>query len=290
MKRRTTAISGPSIYFCRIHGLIADFRPLLSLLFLTASSLFCGDSHAAQPPPTEAEPASRVAVPTPGQDEGTLKQFVRDYWQRRFALHAERVNWRDYQWQIEVSIPEAVSKLPPCRQTLQAETGLVNLPVGRQRLRLRCPDTPGWLITSRSEISVLMPVVVTRTALAPEHVLQVSDLAVTQLLLSAQQADVLTDPAQAIGRRPLRALRAGQPVRNRALEAAMLVRKGDKVRLTLSEGGMAIAMEGIALQDGQKGEIISIRNERGGKVISATVSGPGQLQAFGPTPEMAQLD
>lgn len=290
MKRRTAAISGPSIYFCRIHGLIADVRPLLSILFFTASLLFCGDSHAAQPPPTEVEPASRVAAPTPVQDEGTLKQFVHDYWQRRFTLHAERVNWRDYQWQIEVSIPEAVSKLPPCRQTLQAETGLVNLPVGRQRLRLRCPDTPGWLITSRSQISVLMPVVVTRTALAPEHVLQVSDLAVTQILLSAQQADVLTDPAQAIGRRPLRALRAGQPVRNRSLEAAMLVRKGDKVRLTLSEGGMAISMEGTALQDGQKGEIISIKNERGGKIISATVSGPGQLQVFGPTPEMAQLD
>lgn len=241
------------------------------------------DTQSKQGPATPLPPTEQ---PPPTVDGTALKQFVHDYWQQRFVQHAKRVNWRDYQWQIEVTVPEAASKLPPCSQPYQAETGLVNLPVGRQRLRLRCPDKPGWLITTRGEISVLMPVVVTRTALAPDHILQATDLAITQILLTAQQADVLTEPAQAIGRRPQRALRAGQPVRNKMLEAALLVRKGDKVQLTLIEGGMSISMEGIALQDGQKGEIISIKNDRGGRIVSAEIFAPRQLIISNTPPAM----
>lgn len=228
--------------------------------------------------------ASAAPAAQPGVDVDALKQFVSAYWQQRFIQHAGRVNWRDYQWQSEVVIPEAVSKLPPCRQPYQAEDAQTSLPIGRQPLRVRCPDSPGWLVTTRSQISVLMPVVVAKSAFGQDHVLQASDLAVTQILLTPQQDDVLIDPAQAIGRRPLRSLRAGQPVRNRQLEATMLVRKGDKVRLTLADGEMTISMAGTALQDGQKGEIISVRNEKSGKVISASVSAPGQLLILNASP------
>lgn len=297
MKRRTaTAINGPKFSVCRHSRQATGFRLPLSALLLAVTWLLCGDGHAsqapeaeavhAQPKPGPAAPLTQAEQPPSNVDVTALKQFVHDYWRQRFVQHAERVNWRDYQWQIEVTVPKAVSKLPPCLQPYQPEAGLVNLPVGRQRLRLRCPDKPGWLITARSEISVLMPVVVTRTALDPEHYLQAADLAVTQILLTAQQADVLIDPAQAIGRRPQRGLRAGQPVRNKMLEAALLVRKGDKVRLTLAEGGMSISMEGTALQDGQKGEIISIKNDRGGKIVSAEISGPGQLIISNTAPPM----
>lgn len=275
IRRTPTATIGPVFLgwfkFCQSNWFGLHLIPFI----LFATLLFGGDVRASTGP----EPAvSAAEATTPVVDPAALKQFVHDYWQQRFEQYAERVNWRDYQWQIEVTIPEAVSKLPPCRQPYQAESVQVHFPVGRQRLRLRCPDTPGWFITTRSQVSVLMPVVVTRIALDPEHYLQAGDLAVTQILLTAQQGDVLTDLAQAVGRRPQRALRAGQPVRNKMLEAALLVRKGDKVSLTMVEGGLSISMEGTALQDGQKGEIISIKNEKSGKNISATVSGPGQLQ------------
>lgn len=291
MKRHThLAIIGPTFNFCRIHRRVAQFSPRLTGLFLAAALLLIGGkslaSTALPAHPAPVDSTARKTAPTPGVDPNALKQFVRDYWQQRFTQHAQRVNWRDYQWQSEISIPEAVSKLPPCRQPYQVEDSQVKFPVGRHSLRLRCPDSPGWVITTRSQISVLMPVVVARVATGQEHYLQESDLAVTQVLLTPQMDDVLTDPAQAIGRRPQRSLRAGQPVRNRMLEAALLVRKGDKVSLTLAEGEMSISMQGTALQDGQKGETISIKNEKSGKVISASVSGPGQLLIVNETPKV----
>ncbi|WP_162382036.1 flagellar basal body P-ring formation chaperone FlgA [Citrobacter sp. NCU1] len=289
MKRHThKAIFGPTFNFCRICRRGAQLPTQVMWLFLAvALLLICGKSLASTALPTQPAPVestTRRTAPTPGVDPNTLKQFVHDHWQQRFAQHAQRVNWHDYHWQIEVIIPEAVSKLPPCRQPYQVEDSSVKFPVGRLSLRLRCPDSPGWMITTRSQISVLMPVVVARVAVAQEHYLQASDLAVTQILLTPQMDDVLISPEQAIGRRPQRSLRAGQPVRNRMLEAALLVRKGDKVRLTLAEGEMAISMQGTALQDGQKGETISIKNEKSGKVISASVSGPGQLLILNETP------
>lgn len=250
---------------------------LSSLCLAATLLLFCANSLASSTPATEAPAPVGAAVSPPGVDPAALKLFVHNYWQQRFKQHAERVNWRDYQWQIEITVPEAIGKLPPCQQPYQAEDSQSKLPIGRQPLRVRCPDSPGWMVTTRSQISVLMPVLVTRTALSPEHYLQASDLAVTQTLLTAHQDDVLIDPAQAIGRQPLRPLRAGQPVRNKMLAAALLVRKGDNVRLTMNDGTMSISMEGTALQNGQRGEIISVKNGTSGKIISASVTGPGQL-------------
>lgn len=294
------AISGPIFLERAQNRLLPRSRRLpISLAFALLSA--SGTLRAAPPEeaaiaetttPTIATSAASATVSAASGtnpallDQTELKRFVETYWQQRFTEHAERVNWRDYHWQIDTVIPEAAAKLPPCRQTYQVEASFANLPVGRQRLRLRCPDKPGWTITTSSQISVLMPVVTTRTALAPEHYLQASDVVLTQILLTAHQSDVLIDPAQAIGRRPLRALRPGQPVRNKMLEAALLVRKGDKVRLTMIEGEMSISMEGIALQDGQKGEIISIKNTRGGSIISAQVSGPGQLLRLDHSPTL----
>ncbi|MNG26776.1 flagellar basal body P-ring biosynthesis protein FlgA [compost metagenome] len=40
-------------------------------------------------------------------------------------------------------------------------------------------------------------------------------------------------------------------------------------------------MQGTALQDGQKGETISVRNERSGKIISAQVTGMNVLRLHG---------
>ncbi|MHA1066760.1 flagellar basal body P-ring formation chaperone FlgA [Enterobacter ludwigii] len=225
-------------------------------------------------------PAPSGPAKTSSLTSDSLTQFVSGYWRQRFIQYASRVDWHDYQWSIKVVIPEGVKKLPSCQRPYHVDDTQDNLPVGRQSLRVQCPDIPGWSLTTRSQITVLMPVVTVKMALAQEHVLQTSDLSVTTIQLAAHQADVLTRPEQAVGLRSLRPMRAGQPVRARLLEAVWLVRKGDKVQLTLTDGKMSVSMEGTALQNGQKGEVISIRNEKSGKIISALVSAPGRLEVF----------
>lgn len=243
---------------------------LLTIYLYSPSTLL-----AAAVLPAPSGPAKTSSLTTE-----SLTQFVSDYWRQRFIQYASRVDWQDYQWSIKVVIPEGVKKLPTCQRPYQVNDTQDNLPVGRQSLRVQCPDTPGWSLTTRSQITVLMPVVTVKMALAQEHVLQASDLSITTIQLAAHQADVLTKQEQAVGLRSLRPMRAGQPVRARLLEAVWLVRKGDKVQLTLTDGKMSVSMEGTALQNGQKGEVISIKNEKSGKIISASVSAPGRLEVF----------
>lgn len=279
MRYYKEAINGPDFLGYGNHLPTTRLIPLLLVFF----TLFCHNNANAQniDEPLDSPPSNAQASEQQPSTSESLKTFTHDYWQQRFTKHAERVNWHDYQLQIEVTIPDAAAKLSPCSQEYQIEASSSALPVGQQRLRLRCPDTPGWTVMTRSQISVVMPVVIARIALEPEHYLQQSDLLLAPILLTAQHSDVLTDLEQAQGRRPQRALRPGQPVRNRMLKAALFVRKGDKVRLEMTVGEVSMSMQGIALQDGQQGETISVRNERSGKVISAQVTGVGQLTLSG---------
>lgn len=282
MRYHKEAISRPVL--CKSHNIVLIVRRFTLLLASAITLLGSGNGHAqaadAPPNPPSAAQSTQEADRGSTTTEA-LERFTHDYWQQRVTEHAQRLNWHGYELQIEVSIPTAANKLTPCRQAYQPEANASALPVGQQRLRLRCPDKPGWTVIARSQIAVVMPVVIARVALEPDNYVQQGDLLLAPILLTAQHGDVLTAPEQAVGRRPQRALRPGQPIRNRMLEAALLVHKGSKVRLEMSTGEMSISMQGTALQDGQKGETISVRNERSGKIISAQVTGMNVLRLHG---------
>ena len=50
-----------------------------------------------------------------------------------------------------------------------------------------------------------------------------------------------------------------------------LVRKGEMVEVTASEGSLVVNMKGIALESGAKGDVVNIRNTESLKTIPAVV-------------------
>lgn len=56
-----------------------------------------------------------------------------------------------------------------------------------------------------------------------------------------------------------------------------MVKRKDKVTISSAQPGFAIQMSGIAMTDGVKGQLIKVKNENSGRIISATVIEPGQV-------------
>jgi flagella basal body P-ring formation protein FlgA len=54
-----------------------------------------------------------------------------------------------------------------------------------------------------------------------------------------------------------------------------LVRQGEPVELLLGRGGVEISLRGTARQDGSRGQIVSVRNDLNGKLVTGRVLGPG---------------
>lgn len=93
-------------------------------------------------------------------------------------------------------------------------------------------------------------------------------------------AEVLRPPAPGafteieplIGRRMLQTVSAGVPIRERHLQMEWSVRADDPIVIETNTGEMVIAMSGIALEDGQEGDFIRVRNLRSGRVVTGMVA------------------
>jgi flagella basal body P-ring formation protein FlgA len=81
------------------------------------------------------------------------------------------------------------------------------------------------------------------------------------------------------GQELVRALRAGEPVRNVDLRPAVLVKRGELVQLTVGKAGeFQISVRLEAMQDGRLGEQIKLRNTESGRILGGVVTGKGSVR------------
>ncbi len=81
------------------------------------------------------------------------------------------------------------------------------------------------------------------------------------------------------GQELVRNLRAGEPIRLADMRAAIMVKRGEQVQLTLGKAGeFQISVRLEAMQDGRLGEQIKLRNAESGRVLGGVVTGKGEVK------------
>ena len=115
------------------------------------------------------------------------------------------------------------------------------------------------------------------TVIAPEH------LALAPALQDVSTG-LFTDPGALVGRRLLRALGAGHALRARHLDHDWAVERGRPVLIVAEVGGLAVAMPGKALADGQIGDFVKVENTSSGRVIEGIVEGPEKIRPIANIP------
>lgn len=73
-------------------------------------------------------------------------------------------------------------------------------------------------------------------------------------------------------------LRAGQVLQKRLLVAALIVRRGDTLRILASRNGVSVEASGEALESGARQAVIRVRNAGTGRVIQARVLDAGLVE------------
>lgn len=118
-----------------------------------------------------------------------------------------------------------------------------------------------------------------RRALAPSQTISrgalLSPASVDWVMVPARDADstLVTDPAALLQVEAVRDLPAGQPLRHTDIRAAVLVRQGQLVTLTVGQGGFTITVRLEAMQDGRMGDRVMLRNAESGRTVSGVVTG-----------------
>lgn len=158
----------------------------------------------------------------------------------------------DKPWQLYVrllpasSLPEAVGVKPAEAKEITRK----QVVVGKLLLRR------GTLLTA----DMLSEIDYSSQGLDPQAVSSIRDL---------ENAEIIRD------------MPAGTPLRSHDVRRAVLVKQGQSVLLTVTQGnGFSITARVDALQDGKMGEQIRLKNPESGRILSGVVTGPSAAKGI----------
>ena len=221
-------------------------------IFATLALLFiCSTAHAA--PPREE----------PAQIARTAEQFLE---QEIIGLPG-RVT-------IEIGKVDERISLPACTQSY-AFFPAGSRAWGKTSVGVRCATPTAWTIYVPANIKVSAEYLIAARPLALGQEITAGDFSTRQGELTQLPAGVLTDASQAIGRRLVNSVQAGQPLRRDAVRPPPAVQQGQDVALILQGNGFKISSEGYALGKAPEGEIVQVKTA-GGNVVSGIVR-PGPI-------------
>ncbi|ADG09858.1 flagella basal body P-ring formation protein FlgA [Caulobacter segnis] len=99
--------------------------------------------------------------------------------------------------------------------------------------------------------------------------------------MAGAPADAPRDADAVIGLAAKRPLREGAAVSQRDVGAAQVVKTGDLITVTYSDGGISLSLQGKAMSAASTGEVFAVQNTASKKIIQAVAIGPGAA-AVGP--------
>lgn len=153
---------------------------------------------------------------------------------------------------------------------------------GRFDVMFERPGRARGLIRYTGTYAEAFTAAVLMRSLAPGEAVRAADIKIMRRPKAEYSPDTVTQPEQAIGLAPRRALRAGQVLRQSDLAKQEAVARNDGVTITYEVPGIVLTMSGKALEGGAKGDLINVLNVHSKRTIQATVAGPGHVIAATP--------
>ncbi|WP_255500664.1 flagellar basal body P-ring formation chaperone FlgA [Caulobacter sp. 17J80-11] len=150
---------------------------------------------------------------------------------------------------------------------------------GFQRLVVRSGAPAGGAVVTAAAAgpsAATVEVLTYSRSLAAGETVRPEDVVWTKVQAHLAPADAPRDAETVIGQSAKRPVRAGAPVANRDLAAALVIHKGELVSVAYSVGGVNLVLQGSALQNASAGETFSVLNPQSKKTIEAVATGPGR--------------
>lgn len=181
---------------------------------------------------------------------------------------AKNLNIADYE--VTVLPLDSQLKLSACTGSLEAfTTGLIK--AGRTTIGVRCPAEKKWSIFTSVDIKVYENVIILSRPLHRGEIINRQDLRIEKRDISKLRGDFVTQIEQIENKQATRDTPAGTIFGLRGFIEPKLIKRGDKIIISSAQPAFTIRMNGVAMMDGTKGQLIRIKNENSGRIINATV-------------------
>jgi flagella basal body P-ring formation protein FlgA len=140
---------------------------------------------------------------------------------------------------------------------------------------VRCNAEKKWSISTSAIIKTYQMVAVLSQPLQRGEIITRQHLSIEKRDVSNLREDFVTQIEQAENKQVTRQLNSGTILSLNNLAEPKLIKRGDKVVISTTKSEFSIRMSGVAMMDGAKGQLIQVKNQNSGRIISATVVEPG---------------
>jgi len=168
------------------------------------------------------------------------------------------------------------------RHLLQAEAISVNL--NRIRLRTGIQSFPcrrsidNKLGYMTADVQIKLPVLVTTRPLHRGDTLKADMYQLKQIELNQAPDEYFRDPIELKGKVAAKYIPSGKPITRGSVMLPPLVTAGKPVTLTIRRKSLTLRLPAVALQTGKAGEMVRVRIPQTGRLQTAVVTGPAQVE------------
>ena len=184
--------------------------------------------------------------------------------------------------QFDIDLPGFAAPLVPVETAIHLEVEQLDHDPASGRFAAALSISGEDLLTQRHRLAGTVQEVadlpVPARRLTPGTIIAPADLQFARVRVGRLQGEVARTPAQAVGLTLRRIAPAGRPLALADLGRTPAVAKGARVLMQLATGGLALAAQGQALEDGNLGERIQVQNPASRAVLEAEVTGPGRVR------------
>lgn len=143
-----------------------------------------------------------------------------------------------------------------------------------------CKDDTPWKLYITAKFNVFGKVVYSANAIPKGRTIQASDLELKEEIINKNYYASFNNTKDILGMIAKRTIRHGSVIQANTLQAPKLVKRGDDVVIMASTQGIMIRMRGTAMQDGELGQQISVKNNQSERVVKARVSDTGLVNVI----------
>ena len=138
---------------------------------------------------------------------------------------------------------------------------------GNSTVGVKCEGK--WTIYVPVKIKVMAPVVISAKPLAQGMTIESNDILLRKMDITSASPGILMDTGAAIGKTLNVSIPSGYPLSASMMQAPVIIRPGQSVKLISKGKGFQVTSAGVALGTASEGQIVQVRTPSG-QIVSGT--------------------
>ncbi|HET7610503.1 MAG TPA: flagellar basal body P-ring formation chaperone FlgA [Rhodanobacteraceae bacterium] len=171
-------------------------------------------------------------------------------------------------------------RLPACSGELQVEAPDLGRGSSRVSVAVSCAVGASWTVRVPVRVQIFRKVLVSSRALARGDVINNGDVRAEEQDVARLGYGYLADSAEVYGRHLRRPVGADTVLTPGMLTAREVVQRGQQVSLVARMDGILVRAGGVALQAGDRGDLVRVRSLSCDCVVQGKVRDPGVVETL----------